>query len=246
MTVAPVTTDQTDPAAMRHDQKTDLEGRVLTWSDCLVYPVPDVGRAHMQLHLGLTGLALLLLASGLTACAAQPSGQCRAIGRAYFNQLLCHRLRRLRPTTLSPATPTRTPSPTLTPTQTATTTADRDGSTLRRLNRLPSLTPIPIVPPAPDGVVRTADVPILMYHYISAAPSAQDRIRYGLSVPPEMFEAQLKLLRDNGFTTISLRDLYEYLAIGKPLPEQARSFSRLMTATSTTTPMRFRSCRSTA
>jgi peptidoglycan/xylan/chitin deacetylase (PgdA/CDA1 family) len=80
------------------------------------------------------------------------------------------------------------------------------------------LTPIPIAPPAPDGVARTADVPILMYHYISAAPSAQDRIRYGLSVSPEMFGAQLKLLQDNGFTTITLRDLYNYLAIGTPLP----------------------------
>ena len=68
--------------------------------------------------------------------------------------------------------------------------------------------------------MRTADVPILMYHYISAPPSAQDRIRYGLSVPPEMFDAQLKLLHDNGFTTITLRDVYGYLAVGTPLPEK--------------------------
>jgi peptidoglycan/xylan/chitin deacetylase (PgdA/CDA1 family) len=59
-----------------------------------------------------------------------------------------------------------------------------------------------------------------MYHYISVAPSVEDRIRYGLSVPPEMFEAQLKLLHDNGFTTITLRDLYEHLAVGAPLPEK--------------------------
>ncbi len=58
-----------------------------------------------------------------------------------------------------------------------------------------------------------------MYHYISAAPSANDRIRYGLSVTPDMFDAQLKLLQDSGFTTITLRDVYEYLAIGTPLPE---------------------------
>jgi peptidoglycan/xylan/chitin deacetylase (PgdA/CDA1 family) len=82
------------------------------------------------------------------------------------------------------------------------------------------LTPIPVAPPAPDGVVRTAEVPILMYHYISASPSAQDRIRYGLSVPPEMFDAQLKLLHDNGYSTITLRDLYHHLAIGAPLPEK--------------------------
>jgi peptidoglycan/xylan/chitin deacetylase (PgdA/CDA1 family) len=82
------------------------------------------------------------------------------------------------------------------------------------------MTPVPGLHPPPDGVVRSADVPILMYHYISASPSAQDRIRYGLSVPSKRFEAQLKMLYDNGYTTISLRDLYEYLAIGKPLPDK--------------------------
>jgi peptidoglycan/xylan/chitin deacetylase (PgdA/CDA1 family) len=59
-----------------------------------------------------------------------------------------------------------------------------------------------------------------MYHYISAPPSTQDRIRYGLSVPPEMLEAQLNLLREHGFATITLRQLYEYLANGAPLPER--------------------------
>ena len=83
------------------------------------------------------------------------------------------------------------------------------------------LPPSPVLPPAADGVIRTADVPILMYHYVSAAPSAKDRIRYGLSVPPEMFEAQLKLLSDYGFSTITLRELYEYLALGKTLPDNA-------------------------
>jgi peptidoglycan/xylan/chitin deacetylase (PgdA/CDA1 family) len=81
------------------------------------------------------------------------------------------------------------------------------------------LTPVPLLPPAADGVPRTADVPILMYHYISAPPSASDRIRYGLSVSPETFEAQLNLLRDQGFSTITLRELYEHLATGAALPE---------------------------
>ncbi len=79
---------------------------------------------------------------------------------------------------------------------------------------------MPIAPPQSDGVARSAEAPILMYHYISTSPSAQDRIRYGLSVPPEMFEAQLKLLQDNGFKTITLRQLYEHLAGGAPLPEK--------------------------
>ncbi len=94
--------------------------------------------------------------------------------------------------------------------------------------RPPTETPLPapteialpgeVLPPQPDGVKRSVEVPILMYHYISAAPSALDRIRYGLSVPPEMFEAQLQLLSEQGFSTITLRDVYEYLAVGKVLP----------------------------
>jgi peptidoglycan/xylan/chitin deacetylase (PgdA/CDA1 family) len=121
--------------------------------------------------------------------------------------------------TLIAATFTRIPSPTLAPTQTAT-PLPTPTAMPQEVEPTAIVPPAPILPPPPDGVVRSADVPILMYHYISASPSAQDRIRYGLSVPPEMFEAQLNLLSDNGYTTISLRDLYEYLAIGKALPDK--------------------------
>ena len=172
----------------------------------------------MRIHLGLTGLALWLMASGLTACTAQTS--------VSAGQLIV-------PTstsTLPPAaanTPavvvqrvdTRTPSITPLPTNTATAQPIANEEPVQQ-NPTVVLTPNPIGPPAPDGVARTADVPILMYHYISASPSASDRIRYGLSVPPEMFEAQLKLLQDNGFTTVTLRELYEYLAIGTALPDK--------------------------
>jgi hypothetical protein len=54
------------------------------------------------------------------------------------------------------------------------------------------LTPISIGPPAPDGMLthrRCADPHV---SYISAAPSAQDRIRYGLSVSPDKFDARAK------------------------------------------------------
>jgi peptidoglycan/xylan/chitin deacetylase (PgdA/CDA1 family) len=78
--------------------------------------------------------------------------------------------------------------------------------------------PDPIFPPEFDGVARSVTVPILMYHYISTPPSANDKIRVGLSVTPEMFEAQVKLLADNGFTTITLFDLYNTVATGQPLP----------------------------
>ncbi len=173
----------------------------------------------MRLHLGLTGLALWLLASGLTGCAVQTSVNAEQLFVPTSTSTLPPAATST-PTSMSIArVPTRTPSRTPKPTHTATAqpTALEEPA---QIDPTAVLTPIPIAPPESDGVTRTADAPILMYHYISTAPSAQDRIRYGLSVPPEMFEAQLKLLHDNGFTTITLRDLYEYLAVGTPLPEK--------------------------
>jgi|GEM_PF-539989 len=166
----------------------------------------------MRLPFGLTGLALLLLASGLTACAAQPSVSAEQLVSPTSTATLPPAVTKTPTVVPATPTPTHTPSPTPTPPPTAT---DQPAP----LEPTAVLTPIPIGPPEPDGVARTADVPILMYHYISAAPAADDRIRYGLSVPPEMLDAQLKLLQDNGFTTITLRDVYNYLAIGTPLPD---------------------------
>lgn len=77
----------------------------------------------------------------------------------------------------------------------------------------------PLLPP-PDGVVREAHVPILMYHYISEPPPGADKIRTGLSVPPATFEAHLKYLRDSGYHTISLHQLLLHLTRGEPLPDR--------------------------
>lgn len=108
-------------------------------------------------------------------------------------------------------TPTQTPTPTSTPTHTPTSTSTPD----------PSQTPTatPRSRPQPDGVHRTVIAPILMYHYISAPPSLDDALRVDLAVPPEMFEAQMKWLVDHNYHTITLTDLYYYLAVGEPLPE---------------------------
>lgn len=77
--------------------------------------------------------------------------------------------------------------------------------------------PLPAAPTPPPGP-RTANVPILMYHYISDPPAGSDKLRVSLSVPPTQFDAQLALLQKAGFQTITLDDLYENLAGGKPLP----------------------------
>lgn len=71
-----------------------------------------------------------------------------------------------------------------------------------------------------DSTRRRMRVPILMYHYISVPPPDADVYRLDLSVRPDQFAAQLGWLRANGYTTISLDDLYLALTEGKPLPPQ--------------------------
>ena len=100
------------------------------------------------------------------------------------------------------------PSATLTPSPAATPT----------LTPTPTFTPTPL--PTPDGVVRTARVPILMYHYISVPPAGAGIYRRDLSVTPANLEAQLAWLRSNGYESITLTDLVYHLTLGWPLPEK--------------------------
>jgi peptidoglycan/xylan/chitin deacetylase (PgdA/CDA1 family) len=84
----------------------------------------------------------------------------------------------------------------------------------------PSPTPTESPMPTPDGHNRTADVPILMYHYVSTPPRDADAYRLDLSVTPGEFEDQLGWLRAQGYQTIHLRDLVFHLTRGWPLPEK--------------------------
>ena len=49
----------------------------------------------------------------------------------------------------------------------------------------------PTLEPTPDGTVRTAHVPILMYHYLSEPPADADIYRRDLSVAPVLFAEHL-------------------------------------------------------
>lgn len=77
---------------------------------------------------------------------------------------------------------------------------------------------LPSDPPAGDGTLRRIRVPILMYHYISPLPADADEYRTGLTLEPNVFHDHLNYLRDEGYTTISLYDLYGALMQGQPLP----------------------------
>jgi len=71
-----------------------------------------------------------------------------------------------------------------------------------------------------DDTRRRIRVPILMYHYVSTPPPDADQYRLDLSVTPAQFAEHLHWLRESGFTSISLDDLYAALTQGQPLPPQ--------------------------
>lgn len=100
------------------------------------------------------------------------------------------------------ATPTSTPTPSLSPTSTPTPTPPQ---------------------PTPDAEAanRRVRLPILMYHYVEPLPAGAGELRRGLTVTPEDFAAQMQYLADRGYVTVSLYDLAEALALGRPLPEKA-------------------------
>ena len=74
--------------------------------------------------------------------------------------------------------------------------------------------------PTPTVLPDRAQVPILMYHYVSELPPSADGYRIDLTVLPEDFDAQLQYLADAGYHTITLTDLYLHLNQAVPLPEK--------------------------
>ena len=71
-------------------------------------------------------------------------------------------------------------------------------------------------PARADDTRRRLRVPILMYHYVSEPPEDADRYRRDLSVTPEQLDAQLRWLRDNGYTVVSLDEVTLALRAGAP------------------------------
>lgn len=59
-----------------------------------------------------------------------------------------------------------------------------------------------------------ACVPILMYHEVKPKKSGKDAIQ------PWELENDLKWLRENGYTTVTMADLIAYVDAGTPLPEK--------------------------
>ncbi|GAA3070607.1 hypothetical protein GCM10020000_63930 [Streptomyces olivoverticillatus] len=67
--------------------------------------------------------------------------------------------------------------------------------------------------------VAQRPVPILMYHSVARTPA---RAAYGLSVSPEAFDEQMRLLDGFGFTPVTAEQLAAAWRAGRPLPPRSR------------------------
>jgi peptidoglycan/xylan/chitin deacetylase (PgdA/CDA1 family) len=67
------------------------------------------------------------------------------------------------------------------------------------------------------------DIPVLTYHHIDTIPAGfeNDAIAVGLRVSPAAFDAQMKTLKDKGYTSLHI-DEYEEITLGlKPAPKNS-------------------------
>lgn len=147
------------------------------------------------------------------------------------------------PTSTPPSTPTQTRTTTSTVTPTSTPPATNTATATSSLTATPhvtqtvtatetllvSLTPLgtgtfaaaQVPGNTPTPVARETRVPILMYHHVGDLPRDADAVRKSLTVSPVEFEAQIKYLAEQGYTTIHLTALMDYLQMGAPLPEKS-------------------------
>lgn len=58
-------------------------------------------------------------------------------------------------------------------------------------------------------------IPVLMYHSVMYEKGNE------LRIPKEKFYEQMKYLKDNGYTTLTLDELYDFLVNSKPVPDKS-------------------------
>jgi peptidoglycan/xylan/chitin deacetylase (PgdA/CDA1 family) len=79
--------------------------------------------------------------------------------------------------------------------------------------------PITSVPSA-SVILARKQVPVLCYHQIRDWKPKDSKISRTYIVPPAAFAAQMRMLADSGYHTISPDQLYSYLISGTRLPEK--------------------------
>ncbi len=85
--------------------------------------------------------------------------------------------------------------------------------------RTSAASPVRPEAPAPAALPEAVDVPVLVYHNIRP-PRAKRLSPYEAvyDMTPEQFEAQMRYLRDGGYSPTSLAAVYRALSEGAPLP----------------------------
>jgi peptidoglycan/xylan/chitin deacetylase (PgdA/CDA1 family) len=82
-----------------------------------------------------------------------------------------------------------------------------------------SVPPVPAIPPA-SVILGKKQVPILCYHQIRDWKPTDSKTSKTYIVPPAVFAAQMRMLADSGYHTITADQLYTYLITGSRLPEK--------------------------
>lgn len=59
--------------------------------------------------------------------------------------------------------------------------------------------------------IQQVRIPILIYHYVENVKNKRDRIRNIMNVRPDIFESQIKALRDNGYTFMTAGEIAQVL-----------------------------------
>lgn len=104
--------------------------------------------------------------------------------------------------------PTVTREPTATPTRTLTATPTRTPT--------PAATATPFITAPAHG--EAVDIPILMYHHLKYREPGASEVLKTWSVAPDQFAAQLDYYRQQGYHTITFKQLVEFFDDGAPLP----------------------------
>jgi len=68
------------------------------------------------------------------------------------------------------------------------------------------------------AVKNSYHIPILMYHYVEYPKDIRDTMRLSLNTYPNIFEKQVKTLKDNGFTFITMKEVADIIDGKRSLP----------------------------
>lgn len=129
------------------------------------------------------------------------------------------------PSVLPPTSaPPAAAAPPLTPVPTARAAQQRRPRPTAVPTVIPTSAPPDAAAPTPTAIISqvtprgTTVIPILMYHYVRVVTNPKDTIGINLSVSPTLFAAQMQYLADNGYTTLTMSDVYAILSGQLPLP----------------------------